>query len=162
VVDSLQNEMIVYYKNRGVYQDANIDWCVYSLMDHNIPPDIGKSDRVKIGLFHGPVQGLTTNLGFKFEDGFESSKFAGCDLVFCGDIHKRQIFDIPGGKKAYMIGSTICQNYGETVTKHGYGIYDVEKDEYVTVDLHNPKPYIAFRINSYEDIENGTEKFVNY
>ena len=56
VVDSLQNEMVVYYKNRGVYQDANIDWCVYSLMDHNIPPDIEKSNRVKIGLFHGPVQ----------------------------------------------------------------------------------------------------------
>lgn len=162
VVDSLKNEMVVYYKNRGVYEDLNIDWCVYSLMDHNIPPDIPKNDRRKIGLFHGPVQGLTTNLGFKFEDGFESSKFDGCDLVFCGDIHKRQIFDIPGGKKAYMIGSTICQNYGETVTKHGYGIYDVEKDEYTTVDLHNPKPYIAFRINSYEDIENGTEKFVNY
>jgi DNA repair exonuclease SbcCD nuclease subunit len=162
VVDSLKNEMVVYYKNRGVYEDLNIDWCVYSLMDHNIPPDIQKNDRIKIGLFHGPVQGLTTNLGFKFEDGFESSKFDGCDLVFCGDIHKRQIFDIPGGKKAYMIGSTICQNYGETVTKHGYGIYDVEKDEYTTVDLHNPKPYIAFRINSYEDIENGTEKFVNY
>ena len=162
VVDSLKNEMVVYYKNRGVYEDLNIDWCVYSLMDHNIPPDIPKNNRRKIGLFHGPVQGLTTNLGFKFEDGFESSKFDGCDLVFCGDIHKRQIFDIPGGKKAYMIGSTICQNYGETVTKHGYGIYDVEKDEYTTVDLHNPKPYIAFRINSYEDIENGTEKFVNY
>jgi len=162
VVDSLQNEMVVYYKNRGVYTDQNIDWCVYSLMDHNIPPDMDKNDRVKIGLFHGPVQGLTTNLGFKFEDGFESSKFAGCDLVLCGDIHKRQIFDIPGGKKAYMIGSTICQNYGETVTKHGYGIYDVEKDKYTTVDLDNPKPFLSFKINSYEDIENGTEKFVNY
>ena len=162
VISSLQNENIVYYKNRGVYKDANIDWCVYSLMDHNIPPDIEKNDRVKIGLFHGPVQGLTTNLGFKFEDGFESSKFAGCDLVLCGDIHKRQIFDIPNGKKAYMIGSTISQNYGETVTKHGYGVYDVETDEYTTVDLHNPKPFLSFRINSYEDIENGTEKFVNY
>jgi len=30
------------------------------------------------------------------------------------------------------------------------------------VDLFNPKPFISFRINSYEDIENGTEKFVNY
>ncbi len=162
VISSLQNENIVYYKNRGVYNDSNIDWCVYSLMDHNIPPQIEKSDRVKIGLFHGPVQGLTTNLGFKFEDGFEVSKFEGCDLVLCGDIHKRQIFDIPGDKKAYMIGSTICQNYGETITKHGYGIYDVEKDEYVTVDLENPKPFLSFRIKSFEDLENGTEQLVNY
>ena len=162
IIDSLKNENVVYYKDRGVYEDDNIMWVVYSLTSHNIPPEIPKTDLKKIGLFHGPVVGLTTSIGFKFEDGFEASKFEGCDLVLCGDIHKRQIFDIPGGKKAYMIGSTIVQNYGETITKHGYGIYDVEKDEYVTVDLHNPKPFIAFRINSYEDIENGTEKLVNY
>ena len=143
-------------------KDANIDWCVYSLMDHNIPPQIEKSYRVKIGLFHGPVQGLTTNLGYKFEDGFESSKFDGCDLVLCGDIHKRQVFDIPGGKKAYMIGSTIQQNYGETLTKHGYGIYDVENNKYEFVDLENTKPFLSFRINSFEDLEHGTEQLVNY
>ena len=162
IIDSLNDSNINYFKNRGVYEDDNINWCVYSLVQHNIPPEIPQNGKINIGLFHGPVQGLTTNLGFKFEDGFEASKFDGCDLVFCGDIHKRQIFDIPGGKKAYMIGSTICQNYGETITKHGYGIYDVEKDEYTVVDLHNPKPFVAFRINSYEDIENGTEKLVNY
>jgi hypothetical protein len=61
-----------------------------------------------------------------------------------------------------MIGSTICQNYGETITKHGYGIYDVENDEYTTVDLNNPRPFLSFRINSFEELENGTEKLVNY
>ena len=162
VVDSLQNEMVVYYKNRGVYEDQNIDWCVYSLMDHNIPPDIQKNDRIKIGLFHGPVQGLTTDVGYKFDSGFESDKFDGCDLVFCGDIHKRQVFNIPGGKKAYMIGSTIQQNFGETIEKHGYGIYDVENDKYEFVNLVNPKPFLSFRLNSYDQIIDGTEKLLNY
>lgn len=162
VVDSLQNEMVVYYKNRGVYTDQNIDWCVYSLMDHNIPPDIEKSDRVKIGLFHGPVQGLTTDVGYKFDSGFESDKFDGCDLVFCGDIHKRQVFNIPGGKKAYMIGSTIQQNFGETIEKHGYGVYDVESDKYEFVNLVNPKPFLSFKLTSYDEIINGTEKLLNY
>jgi DNA repair exonuclease SbcCD nuclease subunit len=161
IIESLKNEEIVYYKNRGVYEDENIDWVVYSLMDHNIPPDIEKSDRVKIGLFHGPVQGLTTDIGYKFESGFESDKFAGCDLVLCGDIHKRQIFNIPGGKKAYMVGSTIQQNYGETVKNHGFGIYDVENDSYDFVDLENPKPFLKFSIKSFEDIENGVEKLTN-
>ena len=161
IIESLKNEEIVYYKNRGVYEDENIDWVVYSLMDHNIPPDIEKSDRVKIGLFHGPVQGLTTDIGYKFESGFESDKFAGCDLVLCGDIHKRQIFNIPGGKRAYMVGSTIQQNYGETVKNHGFGIYDVEKDSYDFVDLENPKPFLKFSIKSFEDIENGVEKLTN-
>lgn len=161
IIDSLNNPEIVYYKNRGVYEDENIDWVVYSLMDHNIPPDIEKSDRVKIGLFHGPVVGLSTDIGYKFEDGFDSSKFSGCDLVLCGDIHKRQVFDIPGKKKAYMVGSTIQQNFGETLTKHGYGVYDVNKDEYTFVDLPNPKPFLAFKINSYDDLIDGSERLVN-
>lgn len=162
VVDSLKNDMVVYYKNRGVYEDENISWCVYSLMDHNIPPQIEKSDRVKIGLFHGPVQGLTTDVGYKFDSGFESDKFDGCDLVLCGDIHKRQVFNIPGGKKAYMIGSTIQQNFGETIEKHGYGIYDVENDKYKFVNLVNPKPFLSFKLTSYDQIIDGTEKLLNY
>ena len=161
IIDSLQDDNIAYLKNRGVYEDQNIDWVVYSLMDHNIPPDIEKSDRVKIGLFHGPVQGLTTDIGYKFDTGFESDKFAGCDLVLCGDIHKRQVFNIPGGKKAYMVGSTIQQNFGETINKHGFGIYDVVNDTYDFVDLDNPKPFLSFKIKSFDDIVDGTEKLAN-
>lgn len=161
IIDSLKNDNIVYYKNRGVYEDENIDWVVYSLVDHNIPPDINPSNNIKIGLFHGPVQGLTTDIGYKFETGFESDKFNGCDLVLCGDIHKRQVFDIPGGKKAYMVGSTIQQNYGESITKHGFGIYDIEKDNYEFVDLDNSKPFLSFKINSFDDIEKGGEILKN-
>jgi DNA repair exonuclease SbcCD nuclease subunit len=161
IIDSLQDKNIVYLKSRGVYEDQNIDWVVYSLMDHNIPPDIEKSDRLKIGLFHGPVQGLTTDIGYKFETGFESDKFDGCDLVLCGDIHKRQVFNIPRGKKAYMIGSTIQQNFGETINKHGFGIYDVENDKYDFVDLKNSKPFLSFRLKSFEDIIDGKEKLTN-
>ncbi len=162
IIDSLNNENVTYLKNRGVYEDNNINWCVYSLMEHNIPPDISKSDKVNIGLFHGPVQGLYTDIGFQFEDGFDVSKFKGCDLVLCGDIHKRQVFDIPGGKKAYMVGSTIQQNFGETIRNHGYGVYDVENDDYQFVDLPNPKPFLKFYINSIDALIEGTEKLVNY
>jgi DNA repair exonuclease SbcCD nuclease subunit len=162
VIDSLKNDNIVYLKNRGVYEDDNINWCVYSLIDHNIPPDITKGDKLNIGLFHGPVQGLYTDVGYKFEEGFDINKFKGCDLVLCGDIHKRQVFDIPGDKKAYMIGSTIQQNFGETVRKHGYGIYEVEKDEYTFIDLPNPKPFLSFYINSFDCLTEGSEKLVNY
>ena len=162
IIDSLNNPDIVFYKNRGVYQDDNIDWVVYSLMEHNIPPDIEFTDRVKIGLFHGPIVGLSTDIGYKFESGFETEKFKGCDLVLCGDIHKRQVFDIPGGKKAYMVGSFLQQNFGETIKKHGYGIYQVEEDKYEFVDMVNTKPFLSFKINSIEDLVNGTEKLLNY
>ena len=161
IIESLKNDNILYLKQRGVYKDDNVEWVVYSLFEHNLPPVIGKSDKLKIGLFHGPVYGLTTDIGYKFESGFESDKFDGCDLVLCGDIHKRQIFDIPGGKKAYMVGSTIQQNYGETISKHGFGIYDLEKDEYDFVDLSNPKPFLSFTIKSFDDVVNGKEKLTN-
>lgn len=162
IIESLNNEYVSYFKDRGVYKDQNIDWVVYSLLDHNIPPVIEPSDNFKIGLFHGPVQGLTTDIGYKFEEGFDTDKFSGCDVVFCGDIHKRQVFNIPRGKKAYMVGSTVQQNFGESIRKHGYGVYTVREDKYEFVDLPNPKPYLSFKIESIEDLENGTEKLLNY
>jgi len=80
------------YKQRGVYEDSNIVWCVYSLMDHNIPPEIPQIGKVNIGLFHGPINGLKTDLGYSFgEESFDSSKFNGLQIALCGDIHKRQI-----------------------------------------------------------------------
>ena len=161
IIDSLDNDQIVYYKDSGVYSDENIDWVVYSLINHNIRPEIDKTNNLKIGLFHGPIQGLTTDIGYKFDDGFDTDRFKGCDLVLCGDIHKRQIFDIPGKKKAFMIGSTIQQNFGENVNKHGYGVYHVDEDRYETVDLKNPRPFLNFKINNIEDLEKGTEHLVN-
>ena len=162
IIDSLQNEYIYYFKNKGVYKDENIDWVVYSLVDHNVPPEIETTNNKKIGLFHGPIVGLSTDVGYKFEEGFDTHRFMGCDIVLCGDIHKRQIFDIPGKKKAYMIGSTIQQNFGETVKNHGYGIYDVETDKYEFVDLNNPKPFLVFKMNDYSVIETGEEILKNY
>ncbi len=118
---------------------------------------------VKVGLFHGPISGLKTDLGFEFgEEAYDVEKFDGLDVVLCGDIHKRSEFDIQNGKKGYMIGSCIQQNYGESINNHGFGILDIETMIYSYVNLHNPKPFVAFRINSYEDIEDGTEKLVNY
>lgn len=162
IVDSLDNPNIFYFKRRGIYEDENVSWCVFSLMDHNIPPDISESKGVKIGLFHGPINGLKTDLGFDFGDhAYDTEKFNGLDIVLCGDIHKRATFDIPNNKRGVMIGSTIAQNFGENIIKHGFGIYDLETDEYRFVDLHNPKPFLSFKIKSYEDILEGNEKLSN-
>jgi DNA repair exonuclease SbcCD nuclease subunit len=161
IISSLDNDNIVYYKNRGVYTDENINWCVYSLIDHNIPPEIPQNGNKNIGLFHGPITGLYTDIGFQFEDGYDISKFSGCDLVLCGDIHKRQVFDIPGNKKAYMVGSFIQQNYGENLKEHGYGIYDVVNDNYTFIDIQNPKPFLKFKIYSFDDLTKGSEELMN-
>ena len=161
IINSLNSENIVYYKDRGIYEDENISWCVYSQYQGNIPPDIVDAKGTKIGLFHGPIQGMKTDLGFDFgEEAYDVEKFNGLETVLCGDIHKRQEFNFKTGK-GYMIGSPIQQNIGESIGRHGYGIYDVETKEYSYVDLPNPKPFLKFSIKSFEDIENGTEKLQN-
>jgi len=162
IINSLNNPKIIYYKDRGVYEDENVSWCVYSQFQGNIPPEISEGKGVKIGLFHGPISGLKTDLGYDFGDhAYDIEKFNGLDCVLCGDIHKRSSFDIPNGKKGRMIGSFCQQNYGESISSHGYGILNVDTMEYKTIDVFNPKPFLAFAIDSYEDIINGTEKLTN-
>jgi DNA repair exonuclease SbcCD nuclease subunit len=161
IIDSLNNKNIVYYKDRGVYEDDNVSWCVYSQYQGNIPPDISEAKGIKVGLFHGPIQGMTTDLGYDFGDhAYDTEKFDGLDIVLCGDIHKRQGFSFKTGK-GYMIGSPIQQNIGESIRNHGFGTYDFGTKEYTYTDLENPKPFLKFSIKSFEDIENGSEVLRN-
>jgi DNA repair exonuclease SbcCD nuclease subunit len=95
IVDLLNNKNIFYYKNSGVYPDENINWVVYSLYQHNNRPQFVKEDgKFYIGLFHGPIQGFTTDLGFSFDNAYDKINFRDCDIVLCGDIHKRAIVNI--------------------------------------------------------------------
>jgi hypothetical protein len=57
--------------------------------------------------------------------------------------------------------SLIQQNFGENVTKHGFLLWDIETKTYTEHDVENKTPFYQFRINSIEDIENGTEKIIN-
>jgi DNA repair exonuclease SbcCD nuclease subunit len=163
IISSLNNPNVVYYKDRGTYEDENVSWCVYSQFQGNIPPEIDIAKGFRIGLFHGPINGLKTDLGFDFgEEAYDTKKFNGLDIVLCGDIHKRAVFEIPNGKKGIMIGSTIQNNMGESISNHGYGVYDVETDQYDFVDLPNNKPFLKFQISSIEDLVDGTEKLLNF
>lgn len=91
IIESLNDPNIVYLKDRGVHEDDNVMWVVYSLMSHNIRPEIPSTSLKKIGLFHGPINGLKTDLGYSFGDeSFDSKNFDGLEIVLCGDIHKRQ------------------------------------------------------------------------
>jgi hypothetical protein len=40
-------------------------------------------------------------------------------------------------------------------------VYDVEKNEYDFIDLPNPKPFLKFHINSFDNLVDGSEKLVN-
>jgi DNA repair exonuclease SbcCD nuclease subunit len=162
VVQLLDDPTIVYYKDSGDYIDENIQWVVYSLYQHNARPEFTKDEnKLTVGLFHGPIMGLSTDMGFEFEDAYDQLNFVGLDLLLCGDIHKRQTFTLPEGGKAIMIGSLIQQNFGETVNHHGYGIYNVETNDYTFHNLENEQPFLHFNITDIKDIEDGKEELVN-
>jgi hypothetical protein len=57
--------------------------------------------------------------------------------------------------------SLIQQNFGESVGKHGYLIWDVESRTYIERDISTRYGFYQFKINSLEEIENGTEKLTN-
>lgn len=162
IVELLTNVNVEYLKNSGVYPDDNINWVVYSLYQHNQRPEFKKQDgMLHVGLFHGPIQGLSTDLGYQFEDAYDRVNFSGLDLLLCGDIHKRQVFDLDHGGKAIMVGSLIQQNFGETVKHHGFGIYNLETKEYSFVDLKNEQPFLHFKISDIKDIDDEKEELVN-
>ena len=162
IIEMLNNPNIRYYKDWGVYPDENVKWVVYSLYQHNQRPTFNNTDdMLYIGLFHGQIQGVSTDLGFVFEDGYDKLNVLGCDLILCGDIHKRQTFDLSDGTKGYMIGSMIGQDHAETIKHHGYGVYDVEDNKYTFHDLPNEQPFLHFLITDIKDLDNEKELLVN-
>ena len=147
IVELLSNPYINYYKDGGVFTDENIKWVVYSLYQHNEKPKfIKEKGFTYIGLFHDPIQGMSTDLGFIFDNGYDKLNFVGTDITMCGDIHKREVLELSDGTKIVMIGSFLQTSFGETIKHHGYGLYDVINNNYTFHDLPNEQPYLHFRI----------------
>ena len=164
LIESLDNRDVLFYKDTGCYEDENIVWCVFSQVTGSDRPKIEESkekfpDKKHIGLYHDPIVGLKTDVGYEFEDGQEIGIFEGLDWTLCGDIHKREVLKIDK-RPVIMVGSLIQQNFGEGINKHGFCIIDIEKDKYTFKDIKNDWGFYSFRINSIEDIENETEKLI--
>lgn len=161
IVELLNNPKISYFREGGIFEDDNINWVVYSLYQHNARPEFKKEDGFYVGLFHGPIQGMSTDLGFTFDDAYDRMNFVDLNLLLAGDIHKRQTFKLPNGGDAVMIGSFLQNNFGEDVKHHGYGIFDMEAKKYTFHDLPNDQPFLHYRINDIKDIETESEQLVN-
>lgn len=167
IVNLLPDLDINYYKgDSNCYLDENIVWCNYSIFDNNNRPDIEKSrlehgkNKTYIGLYHAPIIGATTDVGYEFDHGLALSHFDGCDMVLLGDIHKRQFWNYNGCPIAYP-SSLIQQNFGETVTKHGYLWWDIESRTFEECDIDTNYGFYQFKIKSLNDIENNEEKLTN-
>lgn len=163
----------VHYLDKEVgYQSAcisddNVVWCLYSIFDNfNRPGNIEalkieNKDKIFIGLCHGEVKGCRTNAGYISENGLSVSYFDGLDLCLCGHIHKRQV--LKGNDcDIYYTGSLIQQNQGESVSGHGYLVFDVEKFEMKEADIENDDyGFYSFELSGEDDIKNDKEEFIN-
>ena len=103
---------------------------------------------------------------YKAQDftGADMNKFRHCDMVLCGDIHKRQVFMVDETKPVIMVGSFIQQNFGETVSQHGFNIVKINNDKLLSYEFHdieNPVKYLTFKITDISDIEDNNELLVN-
>jgi DNA repair exonuclease SbcCD ATPase subunit len=72
--------------------------------------------------------------------------FDGYDLALLGDIHKRQELISPNGCKCVYAGSLVQQNFGETLDKHGFLVWDLETLTYEEVDIKNDYGYYTMDI----------------
>jgi hypothetical protein len=58
-------------------------------------------------------------------------------------------------------GSLIQQDFGETVSQHGFVVWDMVNLTYEFIDLDTDYGLYGMTINSIDDIDNDMEKFVN-
>lgn len=167
MIELIGSDNIKYYKDSECYLDDNIVWCNYSIFDNNERPDIESArakygdDKTYVGLYHAPIVGAKTDIGYEFDEHHTSLEhFEGNDMVLMGDIHKRQAFNHQGIPIAYS-SSLIQQNFGETVSKHGFLYWNVEDRTFNEMDIATRYGYYQFGIDSLEDLENNTEKHTN-
>lgn len=134
IIETIDNENIIYYDKTGIFEDENILWAVWHHGDRNNNPwrtkkgrevlkgDVG--DKITIDLFHDPVNGCKSVTGFemKKKSYYKLKDFKGSFSLFA-DIHKQQFFD--ENKRAYC-GSPISQDFSEGDDQfHGYLLWDL-------------------------------------
>ena len=166
VIENLNINNIYYLTKSECYDIGDFIWCVWSQIEDNTRPDVNSSlekhpNKKHIGLYHGVIQGLSTDIGFEFEDGTETNDFDGLHYTLCGDIHKRQVLYNTQGRPIIMVGSLIQQDQGESISNHGYCVVDTINDKFDFVNLETEYGFYTFKIKSYDDLINDKEVLTN-
>ena len=157
-------DKVLDYKS-GYIKDDNVIWAVYSMYDKFAKPNIDGlreeyPDCKIIGLYHGDIVGAVTDTGRMSENGIDTNVFKDCDCVMAGHIHRHQEIKKNGVPIVYS-GSIFQQDGGENTTGHGFLIWDLEKNKYKLHEVPNKYKIYRFKIKSYEDVSEDTEKLLN-
>ncbi len=150
IVDALKLPNLTYLKDTQVYGIGDVDFAVFSIFDNkdNWPKAETLFGNKKIALFHGPVDNSTTDVGYVVSSRhFTTEIFDGYHLALLGDIHKRQEMISPSGCKVVYAGSLVQQNFGETLDKHGFLVWDLDTMTYEEVDIKNDYGYYTLDVD---------------
>lgn len=160
-------------RKSGCYVDDNVVWCLYSHFDANAEPDIKsmeithpKDKYTYVGVIHGEISGSENAEGYTFENSLPTDIFKNCDFVIAGHIHRRQAI-VENGVPIVYCSSLVQQDMGESVTCHGFVVWDLDnptgKPQYEFEDIENGDfGFFKFEIESPEDIDEDKEKPLNY
>ncbi len=158
IVDALKNPNIHFHKHSTVFSIDDFNFHVLSMVDPDNWNTNVDSKKVNVGLYHGSVAGVRTDMGWMMEHGeIDYSVLENFDYALLGDIHKtNQALDHEG--RCRYVGSLIQQNHGETNDK-GFLFWDIQDKEEFKVNhikLENPKPFVSIVLNDDGTIPEGT------
>ena len=94
IIKNLNHPNLHYLKHSGIYQVADVDFAVFSILDDRDQwPSVQdcRPEARKIALYHGPVHGAQTDIKYVITNRHtDTSTFDGFDIAMLGDIHKMQ------------------------------------------------------------------------
>jgi DNA repair exonuclease SbcCD ATPase subunit/DNA repair exonuclease SbcCD nuclease subunit len=153
ICDNIKNSNLHYLKNSGVYDVADAQFAVLSLIgtQEEWPKAETMWSNKKIALFHGPVHNASTDVGYVVTNRHITIEtFDGFDMVMLGDIHKHQTLQERTAGKPIIVypGSLVQQNHGELPKGHGWCEWDLETESFKFHEVHNTVGYYTLRVEN--------------
>jgi len=147
IVRAINSPRLVLIKNAGEVKIGD-NFClnVLSVFDEDNWTDPTDEEAINIALYHGAINKSKTDSNWTLGGDHDIGIFDNFDYAFLGDIHKTQHLD--AAKRIWYAGSTVQQNFGESLDK-GYLLWDIEsKDEFSNrlITFANPKPFVTLEL----------------
>ena len=159
LVDAINHPNLFYLKASGLYGCGNILFNNMSVFDapekyirgQDIPAIYRNQYEHVIALYHGPVDQAVLDTGYLISNpAIMITLFDYHDAALLGDIHKiqnMQDYDSDNHKPCiHYCGSLIMQNHGESLTGHGYSLWDLKTRTYIHYEVPNDYGYFTIDI----------------
>lgn len=162
----INNLLVGLVAINDVLEDGDTSGMVEVLPEFPDPNSVDLTNiNCKVALYHGIIID-DNNSFFKEKDkGIHVDWFRKYDIALLGDNHKQQVNNIKvieANNNVYDIserinenqpvwgysGSLIQQNFGESVKRHGYLLWDIENKKVTTIDVKNNNAYCTFNFKS--------------